>query len=203
MVGTITPLVKTATTRRAKSSLAALLLGYVLATAASGLLLAAGLFLIAAAVRTASTPTVAVAVLGVCSIAILLNSFVTRRRLPMFDRQVPASWRNRYGPRRALLVYGLVLGNGFLTRINSPGLYILPVVALVAPTWLIALLPATIYAAARASVEVAAAITLRRLYMSDLESAFQRIRDVRVAALAGQALLLAALAGASFAVSST
>jgi hypothetical protein len=123
-------------------------------------------------------------------------------RLPhlMWNRQVPLVWRDRFGPLRASVAYSAVLGAGIFTRINSPAVYLVPVAALLAPSWPLALVPALLYAFARASIVAVASIAFSENYYRDWGGLMAWISYQRRIWTAVQAIVLASATAAALAM---
>ncbi|HYZ77396.1 MAG TPA: hypothetical protein VE596_08485 [Gaiellaceae bacterium] len=126
-------------------------------------------------------------------------------RLPrlMWKRQVPFVWRTRFGPLRASVAYSAVLGAGIFTRINSPAVYLVPIAALLAPSWPLALVPGLLYAFARASIVAVASIAFSERYYRDWDGLMGWISYQRRIWTAVQGIVLASatVAGLAMAIS--
>jgi hypothetical protein len=83
---------------------------------------------------------------------------------PTWNRQVPLVWRDRFAPLRASVAYSAVLGAAIFTRVSSPAIYLVPVAALLAPSWPLALVPPLLYAFSRASIVAVASIAFSEKY---------------------------------------
>jgi len=92
--------------------------------AVSGTLLGAAGGLIPAGTRFAAAMVLGIAVLPVGALA----AAGVRVPVPQWDRETPQPWLSR-GVGVWSMVHGLTLGAGWLTRIEFPAWYVLPVVA--------------------------------------------------------------------------
>lgn len=209
MVGTITPLVQTATPRglgmrRRSASIGCV---YVISSIAGAMLLATGghaihLF-IASARHEPLTPSarVVAAIFGGSALYLTIAAWLGRRNaLPSRDVQVPLAWRERFGAARASVAYGLVLGFAITTRINSPAVYLVPIASVLAPTWQLALLPALFYGFARGAAVIGAVALSQSAYARDPRTVLDRLGELGRAALGVQVLVLAGLVGAAGAI---
>lgn len=206
MIGTITPLVEEVQQKRQRTGAAEVALMYVLSSLVGGAALAAaarGLRLGAFALlpqdvggRDLVVPIV-IAVSACYGVGVIAST-----RLPrlMWQRQVPLIWRSRFGPLRASVAYSAVLGAGIFTRINSPAVYLVPIAALLAPSWPLALAPALLYAFARASIVAAASIAFSEKYYRDWDGLMAWISYQRRIWTAVQAIVLASATAAALAM---
>lgn len=145
----------------------------------------------------------AVAVVAVVGAYVLLTLAMPRLRLPMRDKQVPLEWRSRMGPLAAAIVYSAILGAGVFTRINSVGIYLIPVAAVLAPSWTLALAPALVYGFARAASVVAPSVALADRYYQDVDGVMRWLTHQRRVWTAVQAVAVAATAVAATVVTLT
>src|SRR5581483_4900465 len=126
MVGTITPLVQEAREKHKKFAPALIVVLFVLSSLLGAVVLVAVARLVRLLGAMAAGGPVEVAgrnaSLIIASVAayVLVARALGRGWLPMFDRQVPLSWRQSGQPGRAAMLYSFVLGAAIVTRINSP-----------------------------------------------------------------------------------
>lgn len=207
MVGTITPLVEEAKADRPRLGAVAVIGTYIASSVLGGAVLLGalrGLHLALAGLAPRLTQALDdqfVLAVAVVAVYALLATAVPRLRLPMIDRQVPLSWRGRFGPWQASVSYAFVLGTGVMTRINSPGLYFVPVVAFLGPAPLRIAAP-LLYALARASIVSVTSIVLSDEYFSDFSGAMNLIGRQRLiwTGIEGLALSSVAVAGVALAI---
>lgn len=199
MVGTITPLVQRAKKRKSVSTVVAIAAVFVASSLAGGVVIGVLGRLIRGSILALTPSLVRSAthdealLVGVLAAYVLVGRATGRFWLPMFDRQVPLSWRQKGGAERALIPYSFFLGMGIVTRINSPAIYLLPVAAILASNWQLGLLPICTYALFRAGVAAAASVAMSDWYRHDAGAVLDLLRDQRLFATAAQGVVLAAI----------
>jgi hypothetical protein len=208
MIGTMTPLVQemvTSTSGRSKirpaSTLAAHWFGYLLGALTLAVLSRLPLLALQAADKPAARLILSKGPLVIALVsAYVLVSLASRRRipLPMRDRQVPISWRETWGSRRALPLYGFVLGTGVVTKINSPAFYLVPIASLLSPSWTWALLPALAFGFGRGTIALARSLQTYKRFPIDHENQTAAAFRTRMRLAGGQLVVLIAVAFVGF-----
>jgi hypothetical protein len=199
-VGTITPLVEEAKRRRGRTGSAQVVVAYLVASLLGGLALVASLQGARIGLE-AAFPGLGGAldglfpmIVGAAAAYVLLAIAIPWLRLPHRNRQVPHVWQRRFGRLRASVAYSFLLGTGVATRINSPGLYIVPVIAVVSSSWQLALVPALAFSLSKAATVVGVSLAFSDVYRSDFDGLMSWTARQRLIWTGVQSIALAALA---------
>jgi hypothetical protein len=199
-VGTITPLVEEARRRRARTGPAEVVVAYLAASLLGGLALVAALQGVRAGLGTVfpglggALDRLFPVIVAAAAAYVLLAIAIPWLRLPHRNRQVPHVWQRRLGRLKASVAYSFLLGTGVATRINSPGLYIVPVIAFAAGLWPLALAPALAFSFAKATTVVGASLAFSDMYRSDFDGLISWTARQRLIWTGVQSMALAALA---------
>jgi hypothetical protein len=199
LVGTITPLVEEAQRRRARTGPAEVVVTYLVASLLGGVALVAALqgarvglgavFPGLGGALDARFP----AIVGTAAAYVLLAIAIPWLRLPQRNRQVPHVWQRRFGRLKASVAYSFLLGTGVATRINSPGLYLVPVIAFVSGSWQLAVVPALAFSFSKAATVVGASLAFSDMYRSDFDGLISWTARQRLIWTGVQSMALAAL----------
>lgn len=126
MVATIAPLVKVASTQWLYTTAI-----FVISSTGAGAVAGSLCGLVGQILFGSSAPAASAYFLAGTALALAsLDTRVLGARVPSLGGSVPRSWWERYGPLRAALMYGSVLGTGASTLVPIASFYLLPVASL-------------------------------------------------------------------------